>query len=112
MHELGWRLSAVAHRQRAFGEQIGCILAALDQFVRLELPQSITRFLPAAHITLYNSSAGLPHLGNRFTCSKMYDLVDFQRFVRLTPANDWYVEHGGSLSSTGDSFRRKAAKEK
>ena len=46
------------------------------------------------HVALQQSAVGLADLGDRLTGEEVFDLVDFQRLVRLTPTQDRNIEHG------------------
>ena len=55
--------------------------------------EDLARLIGLAHVALDDPAVGLAHLGNRLARAEVHDLVEFQRFVRLAPAEDWNVQH-------------------
>ena len=72
----------------AFEIQLAGLLDPLDQLVAGNLAQHVARPLRLAHVALQQAAVGLADLGDRLAGDEVHDLVDFQRVVRLAPAQD------------------------
>ena len=94
MHEIVRRLRAVAHRQRAVLVQIGRLAEHRDQLAAGELLQHVAGLLRLPHVALDDPAAGLADLGNRLARGEVIHLGDFERLVRLAPADDGKFDHG------------------
>ena len=99
---------AVAQRQRGVQIQLAGLLHPLDQFVAGNFAQRVAGLAGLAHVALQQAAVGLADLGDRLAGDEVHDLVDFQRLVRLAPAQNRNVEHGDRLSSSGCSGRCRA----
>ena len=88
-------LVAVSHGQsRAFRVQIRRLLHDPDQFRNRNLSQHIPGALRLAHIATQQTGICLAHVRKRLTRKKVDYVILFQARVRLSPSQDWYVQHG------------------
>ena len=97
MDKIVGRLGAIAHRQRGMLVEIGRLLDPLRQLVNGNAAEYLARSIGLAHVALNDPAIRLTHLRDRLARAEVHDLVEFQRFVRLAPPQDWNVQHGNVL---------------
>ena len=99
VHEIVRRLRAVAHRQRAVLVEIGRLAEHRDQLVGRKAEQGIASLLCLPHVALDDPADRLAHLGNRLAGREVIHLGDFERVVRLAPADDGKFDHDVASAS-------------
>ena len=85
------------------GVQLAGLLDHLEQVRDRDLAQHVAGPLGVPHVALDQAAVGPADLGDRLAGGEVNDLVDFQRLVRLAPAEDGDFQcsgHGG-FSSVG-----------
>ena len=86
-------MRAVAHRQRAVLIEIGRLAEHRDQFVGRKAEQGVASLLRLPHIALDDPADRLADLRNRLARREVIHLGDFERIVRLAPADDGKFQH-------------------
>jgi hypothetical protein len=87
------RLLPIAHGQSGVAIKIGGLLHDLHQFATWNLAQNIAGALHLLHVFGEQTWVGLADLSQRFTGHEMDDLVEFEAFVGLSPAEDGNFYH-------------------
>ena len=88
------RLLPVTHRQRRLFVILARRLHLRDQLRNRNLPQNVAGLLRRPHIAPNNAAIRLAHLSDRLTRDMVLHLIEFERFIRLAPAQYRDFKHG------------------